>query len=76
MPLALIASRNPAAVASRLTRDLSAGDVVLLHDGMSRNRPQREPVVLQALPRVLDAIEAAGLRATPLMDDPAESARV
>ena len=70
------ASRNPAAVASRLTRDLSAGDVVLLHDGMSRSRSQRQPIVLQALPRVLDAIEAAGLRVTPLLDDLVEPTRV
>ena len=70
------ASRNPAAVAARLTRGLSAGDVVLLHDGLRRNRPERDPVVLQALPRVLDAIEAAGLRATPLLDELVESTRV
>lgn len=70
------ASRDPVAVASRLTRELSAGDVVLLHDGASRRHSRREPVVLQALPRVLDAIEAAGLRAMPLMDDLVEPPRV
>ncbi len=70
------ASHDPVAVASRLTRDLSAGDVVLLHDGASHPRSRRAPVVLQALPRVLDAIEAAGLRAMPLMDDLVEPPRV
>ena len=62
-------SRDPAAVASRLTRNLSAWDVVLLHDGACRARPLRERVVLKALPLVLDAIEAAGLHAMPLMDE-------
>jgi len=70
------ASRDPAAVASRLTRDLSAGDVVLLHDGARRPRPGRERVVLEALPRVLDAIEAAGLRTMPLMNDLVEPPHV
>jgi peptidoglycan/xylan/chitin deacetylase (PgdA/CDA1 family) len=69
-------ARDPAAVASRLTRDLSAGDVVLLHDGAGHPRSRREPVVLRALPLLLDAIEAAGLRATPLMDDVVEPPRV
>jgi len=62
-------SRDPAAVASRLTRDLRAGDVILLHDGSCRASSGRERVVLAALPLVLDAIEAAGLRTLPLMDD-------
>ena len=62
-------SRDPAAVASRLTRGLSAGDVVLLHDGACRGPAGRERVVLQTLPLVLDAIEASGLRVMPLMDD-------
>lgn len=66
-------SRDPAAVASRLTRNLRAGDVILLHDGACRARSGREPVVLATLPLVLDAIEAAGLRAMPLMDDVADT---
>jgi peptidoglycan/xylan/chitin deacetylase (PgdA/CDA1 family) len=70
------ASRDPAAVAARLTRDLAAGDVILLHDGASGRRSARDPVVLRALPLVLDAIEAAGLRAMPLMDDLSEPPRV
>ena len=63
------ASRDPKAVASRLTRGLAAGDIVLLHDGARGARTGRPPVVLQALPLVLDAIAGAGLRAMPLMDD-------
>ena len=68
-------SRDTAAVASRLTRNLRAGDVILLHDGAFRARSGREPVVLAALPLVLDAIEAAGLRTTPLLDELAEPPR-
>jgi hypothetical protein len=48
----------------------------LLHDGASRPRSTGDPVVLRALPLVLDAIEAAGLRAMPLMDDLIEPPRV
>ena len=62
-------SRDPASVASRLVSGLAAGDIVLLHDGARRFRAQRDSIALQALPRVLDAIEAAGLRAVPLMDE-------
>jgi peptidoglycan/xylan/chitin deacetylase (PgdA/CDA1 family) len=69
------ASRDPVAVASRLTCRLSAGDVILLHDGASHPRSAREPVVRRALPLVLDAIEAAGLRVLPLMDDLGEAPR-
>jgi peptidoglycan/xylan/chitin deacetylase (PgdA/CDA1 family) len=51
---------DAARVASRLTRKLRAGDVLVLHDGPGHR------VVLEALPRVLDAIDRAGLRAVPL----------
>jgi peptidoglycan/xylan/chitin deacetylase (PgdA/CDA1 family) len=61
-------SRNPAAVARRLVRGLRAGDVLLLHDGTSRAPDGRPRVILQALPLVLDAIEAAHLRTMPLID--------
>jgi peptidoglycan/xylan/chitin deacetylase (PgdA/CDA1 family) len=69
------ASKDPKAVAARLSRGLSAGDVVLLHDGACRERPGGPPVVLQALPLLLDAIERARLRAMPLMDDAPEPRR-
>jgi peptidoglycan-N-acetylglucosamine deacetylase len=65
-------SRNPAAVVSRLTRGLRAGDVILLHDGTFGPPSGLKPVVLHALPLVLDAIEAAGLRTMPLVDGVAE----
>jgi peptidoglycan-N-acetylglucosamine deacetylase len=62
-------ARDPAAVTARLTSGLAAGDILLMHDGAAHPRPGRERVVLEALPRVLDAIAAAGLRATALADD-------
>jgi len=57
---------DPARVAARLTRGLAAGDVLLLHDGGSARGPGGRPVVLEALERLLDAIEEAGLTAAPL----------
>ncbi|HEX7184251.1 MAG TPA: polysaccharide deacetylase family protein [Thermoanaerobaculia bacterium] len=59
--------RDPEKVAARLLRGLAAGDVLLLHDGgsVARDRHGR-PVVLEALPRVLDAMAARGLRSVPL----------
>ena len=68
------ASTDPAAVALRLTKGMRAGDVILLHDGGRGRGVERAPVVLAALPRVFDAIESAGLRAMPLMDDPTGAA--
>lgn len=57
---------DPARVAARLTRGLAAGDVLLLHDGCSARAGDGVPVVLEALDRLLDAIEERGLSAVPL----------
>jgi peptidoglycan-N-acetylglucosamine deacetylase len=51
-------SRDPAAVLRRLTRDLAAGDVLLLHD--------TRPIVLDVLPALLERLAAAGLRSVSL----------
>jgi len=69
-------TRDPAAVAGRLSRNLRAGDVVLLHDGACGRPLGRPTVVLQALRLLLDAIERAHLKAMPLLDDTAEPPRV
>lgn len=53
---------DPARVAGRLVRGLAAGDVLLLHDGSAARDQQGAAVVLEALPRVLDAVAASGLR--------------
>jgi len=53
--------RDPERVARRLTRGLSTGDVLVLHDTGA--------AVLEALARVLRALAAAGLRGVPLPED-------
>jgi peptidoglycan/xylan/chitin deacetylase (PgdA/CDA1 family) len=58
-------SRHPTAVLARLTRRLGAGDILVLHDG-GLAAGGRRPVVLDALPRLLDAIDSKGLRAVAL----------
>lgn len=57
-------TRDPEVVSARLTRGLRAGDVLLLHDGA-----RKPAAALEALPRVLERIASAGLKATPLCDD-------
>src|SRR3954447_22535422 len=58
--------QNPAAVARRLLGGLAPGDILLLHDGRASGSPGGNPVVLEALPRVLDALAARGLRSVPI----------
>lgn len=57
--------KDPERIAARLLRDLAPGDVLLLHDG-STLRDGGNPVILEALPRVLDGLAASGLRSVPL----------
>ncbi len=59
-------SGDPARVMARLVRGLAPGDILLLHDGSSARAASGEPVVLEVLPRLLDAVEAAGLKPVPL----------
>jgi peptidoglycan/xylan/chitin deacetylase (PgdA/CDA1 family) len=56
------------AVARRLTRDLAPGDILLLHDGHAARTARGVPVVLEALPRVLEAARARSLRPVALHD--------
>jgi len=58
--------RRPERVARRLLSGLAGGDVLLLHDGSSARDRQGRPVVLDALPRILDAAAGRGLRLVPL----------
>jgi peptidoglycan/xylan/chitin deacetylase (PgdA/CDA1 family) len=53
-------------VLARLTRGLAAGDILLMHDGNSAPTASGRPVILDALPRLLDALKAAGLRSVTL----------
>jgi peptidoglycan/xylan/chitin deacetylase (PgdA/CDA1 family) len=59
-------SRDPRRIAWRLLRRVRGGDVLLLHDGSAARDRHGVPVVLQALPRLLDELAARGLRAVPL----------
>jgi hypothetical protein len=55
---------NPASVLARLTRDLGAGDILLLHDRAPSGRQAH--VATDILPALLERIAATGLKAVPL----------
>lgn len=57
--------REPREILRRLLKGLSAGDVLLLHDG-SAVTGGGNPVVLEVLPRLLDELAARSLRPVPL----------
>jgi peptidoglycan/xylan/chitin deacetylase (PgdA/CDA1 family) len=59
-------SSNPTMVLRRLTRGLSAGDVVLLHDGSCARTPGGDPVVLAVLPALLEHVANRGLQPVSL----------
>ncbi len=62
--------RRPERVAGRLLEGLAAGDVLLLHDGNAARDRHHRPVVLEILPRLLDALAENGLRGTCLPSSP------
>lgn len=55
-------------VLQRLLRNLAAGDILLLHDGNSARGVSGAPVILDALPRLIESIRSAGLRCVSLRD--------
>lgn len=57
---------RPEKVLARLTRNLAAGDILLLHDGHCARTTEKRRVILEVLPPLLDAIRAAGLRPVTL----------
>lgn len=59
-------NRDPHAVLRRLMTGLDGGDILLLHDGHAAHSPLGSPVVLEVLPRLLDAIAGSGLEAVTL----------
>ncbi|MBI3370091.1 MAG: polysaccharide deacetylase family protein, partial [Burkholderiales bacterium] len=61
-------SADPTRVLGRLTRDLAAGDILLLHDGHARRTASGQPVLLDVLPPLLARWRAAGLRFETLRD--------
>jgi peptidoglycan/xylan/chitin deacetylase (PgdA/CDA1 family) len=58
--------RSPGKVLRRLTRSLSAGDILLLHDGAVAMADSGRPVSLLVLPALLRTIRDAGLNAVTL----------
>jgi peptidoglycan/xylan/chitin deacetylase (PgdA/CDA1 family) len=59
-------SADADAVFRRLTRPLQAGDILLLHDGHAARSRTGRPVILEVLPRLLDALQARGLESVTL----------
>ena len=57
---------DPEEVVRRLTRDLAAGDILLMHDGNAAHMRDGKPVILEALPRLLAALQSAGLHSVTL----------
>lgn len=58
--------RDPRVVAARLTRRFAAGDILLLHDGHAARTGRGVPVVLEALPRILDDAQRLALHPVTL----------
>lgn len=54
-------SARPEKVLDKLTRGLGAGDILLMHDGNAALTGNGMPVILEVLPRLLDALTGAGL---------------
>jgi peptidoglycan/xylan/chitin deacetylase (PgdA/CDA1 family) len=57
---------NADLVFRRLTRGMRAGDILLLHDGNAARTSAGQPVVLDVLPRLLEALRERGLRPVTL----------
>jgi peptidoglycan/xylan/chitin deacetylase (PgdA/CDA1 family) len=60
------ARATPPSVAAQVTRALRPGDVLLLHDADDYSAPGSWRMTVRALPRILEAITAAGLRTAPV----------
>lgn len=57
---------DPAQVLARLTRDLKAGDILLLHDGSAGRCADGTPLILKVLPSLLDTLKRARLHPVTL----------
>ena len=61
-------ARDRPAIARRATRDLEAGDVVLLHDADHYSAPDSWRRTVAALPTVISAVEALGEPFVPVVE--------
>jgi peptidoglycan/xylan/chitin deacetylase (PgdA/CDA1 family) len=59
-------TRDADAVYARLAARLASEDILLLHDGNAARSGSGEPVILEVLPRLLDAANRAGLATVTL----------
>jgi len=59
-------TRDPQLILARLTRNLRAGDILLLHDGHAARTADGSAVILKVLPELLAAFTRAGLRPVTL----------
>ncbi|HEX4327738.1 MAG TPA: polysaccharide deacetylase family protein [Burkholderiales bacterium] len=66
--------RDPARVLARMTNQLAAGDVLLLHDGGAARTAAGVPLVLAVLPALLERLRERGLKSVPLANAFAETA--
>jgi peptidoglycan/xylan/chitin deacetylase (PgdA/CDA1 family) len=57
---------DPDAVYRRLSHRLEGGDILLLHDGNAARSREGRPVILEVLPRLLDALAERRLRTVTL----------
>lgn len=59
---------DTAQVMRRLTRNLAAGDILLLHDGNAARTKNGAPVILEVLPQLLDKLAELDLSTVTLSD--------
>ncbi|WP_253734431.1 polysaccharide deacetylase family protein [Methylomonas sp. ZR1] len=59
---------NPQVVLAKLLKDLKAGDILLLHDSNVARTSKNQPVILEVLPPLLEAIAAANLQPVTLSE--------
>ena len=59
---------RPDVVRARLTRNLGAGDILLMHDGHAAATPDGRPVILATLPQLLRSLADRGLTPVTLID--------
>ncbi len=60
--------RDPHKVLARLTHQLDAGDILLMHDGNAARTMRGEALIVAVLPPLLQAIRARGLKPVTLAD--------
>ena len=59
---------EPARVYEKLTRNLTGGEILLLHDGNASRSAQGIPIILDVLPRLLDELARRNLKTVTLRD--------